>query len=126
LGYGETRWASLTFGPEPVLNAFFNQEAPDNMKNITRLWLQLCLPEIHVGDGPVPACEYASDSSLFQLPGNKGCRWITSRHRRALPACPAQGQHVQELSAVSAADFMLAKLFPADLSLTGSLTRLDR
>ena len=36
LGYWDTAntlGLHFTFGPEPVLNAFFNQTAPDNMKN---------------------------------------------------------------------------------------------
>jgi glycosyltransferase involved in cell wall biosynthesis len=71
----ETLGLHFTFGPEPVLNAFFNKDAPDTMKNN---WLgygfSYVFKKTMWETAPFPAVEYASDYGFVAAALEKGCR----------------------------------------------------
>jgi glycosyltransferase involved in cell wall biosynthesis len=121
LGYWDTAnclGLHFTFGPEPVLNAFFNQTPPDNMKNNyagygfsyvfkKSMWEKALFPHV----------EYASDYGFVAAALAKGCRLDHFADTEGLCL------HILRRDNMSKSfpqhllpDFMLKKLFPADLS----------
>jgi glycosyltransferase involved in cell wall biosynthesis len=65
----------FTFGPEPVLNAFFNKEAPDTMKNnYAGYGFSYVFKKSMWETAPFPHVEYASDYGFVSAALGKGCR----------------------------------------------------
>lgn len=108
----------FTFGPEPVLNAFFNKEAPDNMKNnYAGYGFSYVFKKSMWEKAPFPHVEYASDYGFVAAALAKGCRLDHFADSRSLCL------HILRTDNMSKSfpqyllpDFMLKKLFPADLS----------
>jgi glycosyltransferase involved in cell wall biosynthesis len=78
LGYWDTAntlGLHFTFGPEPVLNAFFNQTPPDNMKNnYAGYGFSYVFKKSMWEKAPFPHVEYASDYGFVAAALAKGCR----------------------------------------------------
>jgi glycosyltransferase involved in cell wall biosynthesis len=78
LGYWDsasTLGLHFTFGPEPVLNAFFNQTPPDNMKNnYAGYGFSYVFKKTMWQTAPFPHVEYASDYGFVAAALAKGCR----------------------------------------------------
>jgi glycosyltransferase involved in cell wall biosynthesis len=108
----------FTFGPEPVLNAFFNKEPPDSMKNnYAGYGFSYVFKRTMWETAPFPHVEYASDYGFVAAALAKG--------RRLDHFVDTEGLclHILRKDNMSKSfpqhllpDFMLEKLFPADLS----------
>jgi len=108
----------FTFGPEPVLNGFFNQTPPDNMKNnYAGYGFSYVFKKTMWEAAPFPHVKYASDFGFVSAAMAKGC-WLDH-------FADTEGLclHVLRKDNMSKSfpqyllpDFMLQKLFPADLS----------
>ena len=121
LGYWDTAntlGLHFTFGPEPMLNAFFNQTAPDTMKNnYAGYGFSYVFKKSMWETAPFPHVKYASDFGFVAAARDKGCRLDHFADREGLCL------HVLRTDNMSKSfpqyllpDFMLKKLFPADLS----------
>lgn len=121
LGYWDTAntlGLHFTFGPEPVLNAFFNQTAPDTMKNnYAGYGFSYVFKKSMWETAPFPHVKYASDFGFVAAARDKGCRLDHFADRKGLCL------HVLRTDNMSKSfpqyllpDFMMEKLFPADLS----------
>lgn len=72
----QTLGLHFTFGPEPVLNAFFNTEAPDNMKNnYAGYGFNYVFRKSAWEKAPFPNVKYASDYGFVSAAIAKGCRF---------------------------------------------------
>ena len=108
----------FTFGPDPVLNAFFNQTAPDNMKNNyagygfsyvfkRSMWEKASFPHV----------EYASDHGFVAAALAKGCRLDHFADTQGLCLHILRKDNMSKsFPQYLLPDFMLEKLFPADLA----------
>jgi len=108
----------FTFGPDPVLNAFFNQTAPDNMKNNyagygfsyvfkRSMWEKASFPHV----------EYASDHGFVAAALAKGCRLDHFADTQGLCLHILRKDNMSKsFPQYLLPDFMLQKLFPTDLS----------
>ena len=89
LGYWDTAntlGLHFTFGPEPVLNAFFNQTPPDNMKNnYAGYGFSYVFKKSMWEKAPFPHVKYASDYRLRL--GRAGQRLPAGPFRRHAKAC---------------------------------------
>lgn len=121
LGYWDTAntlGLHFTFGPEPVLNAFFNKEAPDSMKNnYAGYGFSYVFKKSMWEKAPFPHVEYASDYGFVAAALAKGCRLDHFADTEGLCL------HILRRDNMSKSfpqhllpNFMLRKLFPADLS----------
>lgn len=72
----DTLGLHFTFGPEPVLNAFFNKEPPDNMKNnYAGYGFSYVFKKSAWEKAPFPHVRYASDFGFVSAAIAKGCRF---------------------------------------------------
>jgi glycosyltransferase involved in cell wall biosynthesis len=121
LGYWDTAntlGLHFTFGPEPVLNAFFNQTPPENMKNnYAGYGFSYVFKKAMWEKAPFPHVEYASDFGFVSAAMAKGCRLDHFADTEGLCL------HILRRDNMSKSfpqhllpDFMLKKLFPADIS----------
>ena len=121
LGYWDTTnmlGLHFTFGPEPVLNGFFNQSAPDNMKNnYAGYGFSYVFRKSMWEMAPFPHVKYASDYGFVAGALAKGLRLDHFADTEGLCL------HVLRMDNMSRSfpqyllpDFMLGKLFPADLT----------
>jgi glycosyltransferase involved in cell wall biosynthesis len=121
LGYWDTvntLGLHFTFGPEPVLNAFFNQTPPENMKNnYAGYGFSYVFKKAMWEKAPFPHVKYASDYGFVSAALARGCR--LDHFADADGLC----LHVLRKDNMSKSfpqyllpDLMLGKLFPADLS----------
>ena len=82
LGYWDTTnmlGLHFTFGPEAVLNAFFNQTAQDNMKNnYAGYGFSYVFRKSMWEKAPFPHVKYASDYGFVSAALARGCRWTIS------------------------------------------------
>ena len=121
LGYWDTVNAlglHFTFGPEPVLNAFFNKEVPDNMRNnYAGYGFSYVFKKSMWDKAPFPPVKYASDSGFVAAGMAKGCRLDHFADERGLCLHVLRKDNMsRSFPQYLLPDFMLAKLFPADLS----------
>jgi len=121
LGYWDTAntlGLHFTFGPEPVLNAFFNQTPPDTMKNnYAGYGFSYVFRKAMWEKASFPHVEYASDYGFVAAALAKGGRLDHFADTKGLVL------HVLRTDNMSKSfpqyllpDFLLEKLFPADLS----------
>jgi glycosyltransferase involved in cell wall biosynthesis len=108
----------FTFGPEPVLNAFFNKEAPDNMKNnYAGYGFSYVFKKSMWEKAPFPHVEYASDFGFVSAGLAKGCRLDHFSDTRGLCLHILRKDNMSKsFPQYLLPDFMLEKLFAADLS----------
>ena len=121
LGYWDsanTLGLHFTFGPEPVLNAFFNKEAPDNMKNnFAGYGFSYVFKKSMWETAPFPHVKYASDYGFVAAAQAKGCRLDHFADTQGLCLHVLRKDNMSKsFPQYLLPDFMLAKLFPADLS----------
>ena len=87
LGYWDTAntlGLHFTFGPEPVLNAFFNQTPPDNMKNnYAGYGFSYVFKKSMWETAPFPHVEYASDYGFVAARWPRAAGWTISPTPRA-------------------------------------------
>jgi glycosyltransferase involved in cell wall biosynthesis len=121
LGYWDTAHTlglHFTFGPEPVLNAFFNQTTPENMKNnYAGYGFSYVFKKSMWETAPFPHVEYASDYGFVSAALAKGCRFDH------FADCEGLALHILRRDNMSKSfpqyllpDFMLEKLFGADMT----------
>jgi len=108
----------FTFGPEPVLNAFFNKEAPDNMKNnYAGYGFSYVFKKSMWETAPFPHVEYASDYGFVSSALTKGCRLDHFADTKGLCLHILRKDNMSKsFPQYLLPDFMLEKLFPEDLS----------
>ena len=108
----------FTFGPEPVLNAFFNKEAPDTMKNnYAGYGFSYVFKKSMWEKAPFPHVEYASDYGFVAAALAKGCRLDHFADTQGLCLHVLRKDNMSKsFPQYLLPDFMLAKLFSADLS----------
>lgn len=108
----------FTFGPEPVLNAFFNKEAPDNMKNnYAGYGFSYVFRKSAWDKAPFPHVRYASDFGFVSAAIAKGCRFDHFADTEGLCLHVLRKDNMSKsFPQYLLPDFMLEKLFPADLS----------
>jgi glycosyltransferase involved in cell wall biosynthesis len=121
LGYwntAETLGLHFTFGPEPVLNAFFNKTAPDNMKNnYAGYGFSYVFKRAMWETAPFPHVEYASDYGFVSAAQAKGCRLDHFADQTGLCLHILRRDNMSKsFPQYLLPDFMLARMFPADLS----------
>ncbi|HWX89291.1 MAG TPA: glycosyltransferase family A protein [Rhizomicrobium sp.] len=121
LGYWDTAHTlglHFTFGPEPVLNAFFNQAAPENMKgNYAGYGFSYVFKKSMWETAPFPHVEYASDYGFVSAALAKGCRLDHFADQEGLALHILRRDNMSKsFPQYLLPDFMLKKLFPADLS----------
>ena len=121
LGYWDTTnmlGLHFTFGPEAVLNAFFNQTAPDNMKNnYAGYGFSYVFKKTMWEQAPFPHVEYASDFGFVSAAMTKGCRLDHFADTEGLALHILRRDNMSKsFPQYLLPDFMLEKLFPADLS----------
>lgn len=121
LGYWDTAntlGLHFTFGPEPVLNAFFNQEAPDNMKNnYAGYGFSYVFKQSMWATAPFPHVKYASDFGFVAAARDKGCRLDHFADTEGLCLHVLRKDNMSKsFPQYLLPDFMLGKLFPADIS----------
>jgi glycosyltransferase involved in cell wall biosynthesis len=121
LGYWDTAntlGLHFTFGPEPVLNAFFNQTAPDNMKNnYAGYGFSYVFKKTMWEKAPFPHVEYASDFGFVSAALAKGCRLDHFADREGLCLHILRRDNMsRSFPQYLLPDFMLEKLFSTDLS----------
>jgi glycosyltransferase involved in cell wall biosynthesis len=121
LGYWDTAHTlglHFTFGPEKTLQGFVNQTAPDNMKNnYLGYGFSYVFKKSAWQSAPFPPVEYASDYGFVAAAIAKGCKFDHFADTSGLCL------HVLRTDNMSKSfpqhllpDFMLEKLFVADLS----------
>jgi glycosyltransferase involved in cell wall biosynthesis len=108
----------FTFGPEPVLNGFFNQAPPDNMKNnYAGYGFSYVFRKSVWEKAPFPHVKYASDFGFVSAAMAKGCRLDHFADTEGLCLHVLRKDNMSKsFPQYLLPDFMLAKLFPADLS----------
>jgi glycosyltransferase involved in cell wall biosynthesis len=108
----------FTFGPEPVLNAFFNQTPPDNMKNnYAGYGFSYVFKKSAWEKAPFPHVKYASDFGFASSAIAEGCRLDHFADTEGLCLHVLRKDNMSKsFPQYLLPDFMLAKLFPADLS----------
>jgi glycosyltransferase involved in cell wall biosynthesis len=108
----------FTFGPEPVLNGFFNQTPPDNMKNnYAGYGFSYVFKKAAWEKAPFPHVKYASDFGFVSAAMAKGCRLDHFADTEGLCLHVLRKDNMSKsFPQYLLPDFMLAKLFPADLS----------
>lgn len=121
LGYWDTANSlglHFTFGPEPVLNAFFNKEAPENMKNnYAGYGFSYVFRKSMWETAPFPHVKYASDFGFVAAALAKGCRLDHFADTEGLVLHVLRKDNMSKsFPQYLLPDFLLAKLFPADLS----------
>jgi glycosyltransferase involved in cell wall biosynthesis len=121
LGYWDTAntlGLHFTFGPEPVLNAFFNKEAPENMKNnYAGYGFSYVFKKSMWEIAPFPHVKYASDFGFVSAALAKGCRLDYFADTEGLVLHVLRKDNMSKsFPQYLLPDFMLEKLFPADLS----------
>jgi glycosyltransferase involved in cell wall biosynthesis len=121
LGYWDTAntlGLHFSFGPEPVLNAFFNQEAPDTMKNnYAGYGFSYVFRKSMWETAPFPHVKYASDFGFVAAARDKGCRLDHFADTDGLCLHVLRRDNMSKsFPQYLLPDFMLEKLFPADLS----------
>jgi glycosyltransferase involved in cell wall biosynthesis len=121
LGYwdtADTRGLHFTFGPEPVLNAFFNKESPENMKNnYAGYGFSYVFRKSMWETAPFPHVKYASDYGFVVAALAKGCRLNHFADTEGLCLHVLRKDNMSKsFPQYLLPDFMLEKLFPADLS----------
>jgi glycosyltransferase involved in cell wall biosynthesis len=121
LGYWDTAnmlGLHFTFGPEPVLNAFFNREAPDNMKNnYAGYGFSYVFRKSMWETAPFPHVKYASDYGFVAAALAKGCRLDHFADAQGLCLHVLRKDNMSKsFPQYLLPDFMLEKLFAADLS----------
>lgn len=107
----------FAFGPEPVLNAFFNQTTPENMKNnYAGYGFSYVFKKSMWEKAPFPHVEYASDFGFVSAALAKGCRLDHFADREGLCLHILRKDNMSKsFPQYLLPDFMLEKLFPADL-----------
>jgi len=120
LGYWDTGNAlglHFTFGPEPVLNAFFNQTVPDNMKNnYAGYGFSYVFKKTMWEKAPFPHVEYASDFGFVAGALAKGCRLDHFADEEGLCLHILRRDNMsRSFPQYLLPDFMMEKLFPVDL-----------
>ena len=126
LGYWDaanTLGLHFTFGPEPVLNAFFNKEAPDDMKNnYAGYGFSYVFRKSMWEKAPFPPVKYASDHGFVAAALAKGARLDHFADTQGLCLHVLRKDNMsRSFPQYLLPDFMLEKLFATDLS-----TLLDR
>ncbi len=121
LGYWDTAntlGLHFTFGPEPVLNAFFNKEAPDTMKNnYAGYGFSYVFKKSMWEKAPFPHVEYASDYGFVSAALAQGCRLDHFADTEGLCLHILRKDNMSKsFPQYLLPDFMLEKLFPGDLS----------
>jgi len=121
LGYWDTvstLGLHFTFGPEPVLNAFFNKEAPDSMKNnYAGYGFSYVFKKTMWEKAPFPHVEYASDYGFVAAALAKGCKLDHFADTEGLCLHILRRDNMSKsFPQYLLPDFMLEKLFAADLS----------
>ena len=121
LGYWDTvntLGLHFTFGPEPVLNAFFNQTQPDNMKNnYAGYGFSYVFKRSMWEKAPFPHVKYASDYGFVSTALARGCRLDHFADTDGLCLHVLRKDNMSKsFPQYLLPDFMLGKLFPADLS----------
>ncbi len=121
LGYWDTAntlGLHFTFGPEAVLNAFFNTTAPDNMKNnYAGYGFSYVFKRAMWERAPFPHIEYASDYGFVSAALAKGGRLDHFADTEGLCLHILRRDNMSKsFPQYLLPDFMLAKLFAADLS----------
>jgi glycosyltransferase involved in cell wall biosynthesis len=121
LGYWDTAHTlglHFTFGPEPVLNAFFNQTTPDNMtNNYLGYGFSYVFKKAMWETAPFPHVEYASDYGFVVAALAKGCRLDHFADRDGIALHILRRDNMSKsFPQYLLPDFMLEKLFAADLS----------
>jgi glycosyltransferase involved in cell wall biosynthesis len=121
LGYwdtADTLGLHFTFGPESVLNAFFNKEAPENMKNnYAGYGFSYVFRKSMWETAPFPHVKYASDYGFVAAALAKGCRLDHFSDTEGLCLHVLRRDNMSKsFPQYLLPDFMLAKLFPVDLS----------
>lgn len=121
LGYWDTvntLGLHFTFGPEPVLNAFFNKEAPDTMKNnYAGYGFSYVFKKSMWQGAPFPHVKYASDFGFVSAAMAKGGRLDHFADTEGLCLHVLRKDNMSKsFPQYLLPDFMLDKLFPADLS----------
>jgi glycosyltransferase involved in cell wall biosynthesis len=108
----------FTFGPEPVLNGFFNQTPPDNMKNnYAGYGFSYVFQKSMWEAAPFPHVKYASDFGFVSAAMAKGCRLDHFADTEGLALHVLRKDNMSKsFPQYLLPDFMLQKLFPADLS----------
>jgi glycosyltransferase involved in cell wall biosynthesis len=121
LGYwdtADTLGLHFAFGPEPVLNAFFNKEAPENMKNnYAGYGFSYVFRKSMWEKAPFPHVKYASDYGFVAAALAEGCRLNHFADTQGLCLHVLRKDNMSKsFPQYLLPDFMLEKLFPADLS----------
>jgi glycosyltransferase involved in cell wall biosynthesis len=121
LGYWDTvntLGLHFTFGPEPVLNAFFNKETPEAMKNnYAGYGFSYVFKKSMWETAPFPPVKYASDFGFVSAALAKGCRLDHFADTEGLVLHILRKDNMSKsFPQYLLPDFMLEKLFPADLS----------
>ena len=121
LGYWDTAnmlGLHFIFGPEPVLNAFFNHAPPDNMKNnYAGYGFSYVFKKAMWEKAPFPHVEYASDFGFVSAALALGCRMDHFADTDGLALHILRRDNMSKsFPQYLLPDFMLEKLFPADLS----------
>lgn len=121
LGYWDTAntlGLHFTFGPEPVMNAFFNQTPPDNMKNnYAGYGFSYVFRKAMWDKAPFPHVEYASDYGFVAAALAKGCKLDHFADTEGLCLHILRRDNMSKsFPQYLLPDFMLEKLFAADLS----------
>jgi len=121
LGYWDTAntmGLHFTFGPDPVLNAFFNQAPPENMKNnYAGYGFSYVFKKAMWEKAPFPHVEYASDYGFVAAGMTKGCRLDHFADIEGLCLHILRRDNMSKsFPQYLLPDFMLEKLFAADIS----------
>jgi glycosyltransferase involved in cell wall biosynthesis len=108
----------FTFGPETVLNAFFNQTPPDSMKNnYAGYGFSYVFKKSMWEKAPFPHVEYASDYGFVAAAMVKGCRLDHFADTQGLCLHILRKDNMsRSFPQYLLPNFMLEKLFPADLA----------
>lgn len=121
LGYWDTTntlGLHFTFGPESVLNAFFNKEAPDNMKNnYAGYGFSYVFKKSVWEKASFPPVKFASDYGFVADALAKDCRLDHFADTEGLCLHVLRKDNMsRSFPQYLLPDFMLEKLFPANLS----------
>jgi hypothetical protein len=118
LGYWDTAntlGLHFTFGPEPVLNGFFNKETPDSMKNNSAGYgFSYVFKKSMWEKAPFPHVEYASDYRFVAAALAKGCKLDHFADTEGLSLHILRRDNMSKsFPQYLLPDFMLEKLFGA-------------
>ncbi len=108
-----------------MLQGFVNQTPPENMKNNYLGYGFSYVFKKSAWQKPRPSRRSNMRRTMASSPAAiaKGCKFDHFADTvRPVPARPAHRQHVQSFPQHLLPDFMLEKLFPADLSAAGRVT----